>query len=328
MFKFMQAWLSFFNFYVVDGEGGALEGDAITDAFVEVFNPKTDAEAAEAEEKTLAEKAKALAEPAEADPEEAQSDDEKVTVEIDGKTMELTKEQIAEAYKNGLRQDDYSRKTMAAAEERKAAEAEKQKATTERQAYAEKLNTYAIQLQGMLAESESINWDALREADPLEYLRQKDLVEKRQTALYQAGLEKQQIDEINQIEAAQAKQSYLQTQQQELIAKLPAWKDEAKAKAEKAELKDYLRGQGFTDQDISMIEDHRSVLVVRNAMLFDKLMKQAPSATKRVTTAPLKVEAPGVSNEGSDARTKLMKQVRSSKTLTPEQAGNAFSQLL
>lgn len=334
MFKYLQAWLSFFNFYAVDGEGGALEGDAVSDAFSDLLNPKAEAEVAEVEKNALADKAKALAEAetVETEPtEEAEENtevDDKVTIEIDGKALELTKEQIAEAYKNGLRQDDYSRKTMAVAEERKAAEAEKEKARQERTDYADKLTTYAIQLQGALEEAKNIDWDNLLAENPLEYLKQKDLLEKRQAALYQADLEHKQIQELNKVESAEAKESYLKAQQQELIAKLPAWKDETKAKAEKAEIKDYLHGQGYSDQDISLIEDHRSVLIVRNAMLFDKLLKQAPSATKRVASVPAKVERPGAGNEATDARTKIMKQVRSSKSLTTDQAAAAFSQLI
>lgn len=328
MFKYLQAWLSFLTFYAVEGEGGALEGDAITDAFSGLLNPQTEAEIAEVEQNSLADKAKALAEP-EAEVEESEPvETQTVTVEIDGKSVELTTEQIAEAYKNGLRQDDYSRKTMAVAEERKAAEAEKEKARQERNDYTQKLTNYAIQLQGALEESKSIDWQALIDESPIEYLKQKDLLEKRQAALYQADLEHKQIQELNKLEAQEAKNVYLQAQQQELIAKLPAWKDDKKASAEKAEMKEFLKGQGFSDQDIGMIEDHRSVLIVRNAMLFDKLMQQAPSATKRVASAPAKVERPGVSGEMADARTKIMKQVRSAKSLTTDQAASAFSQLL
>jgi hypothetical protein len=333
MFKFVKLWLSFFSFNAVEGEGGSLEGDAAVDAFANILNPPSEEEIKENEALETAKQAKELAGEAETteevveEPEEAEG--EKITIEIDGKMVELTPKEVAEAYKNGLRQDDYTRKTMAAAEERKAAEAEVQKARQERNEYHQKLTTYAIQLQGMLAESQNINFDELRESDPIEYLKQKDLLEKRQLALQQANYEHQQIEQLNAEEAKQAQAQYLQTQQQELLAKLPAWKDEAKAKAEKEEIKAYLKGQGFSDQDIAGVGDHRHVLLIRQAMLFDKLMKQAPAATKKVASAPVKVERPGVANESTNAqRDKVMKQVRSSKSLTTDQAANAFSSIL
>jgi hypothetical protein len=333
MFKFVMMWLSFCSFNVVEGEGegGGLSGDAAVDAFSNILNPPSETEIAEAEEKSKAEQARELAGEASDEIDDANTDEvesEKITVEIDGKMVELTPKEVAEAYKNGLRQDDYTRKTMAAAEERKAAEAEVTKARQERNDYASKLTTYAIQLQGMLAEQQNINFDELRESDPIEYLKQKDLLEKRQLALQQAAIEHQQITQLNEQEALQAQSQYLQTQQQELLAKLPVWKDEKKATAEKAEIKEFLKGHGFTDQDISQVADHRHVILLRNAMLFDKLMKQAPTAAKRVTQAPAKVERPGVAADSSNERAKVMKQVRSTKSLTTDQAASAFSTLL
>jgi hypothetical protein len=333
MFKFVKLWLSFFSFNAVEGEGGSLEGNAAVDAFTNILNPPSEEEIKESETLETAKQAKELAGEAETSEEDAgdteDEEGEKITIEIDGKMVELTPKEVAEAYKNGLRQDDYTRKTMAAAEERKAADAEVQKARTERAEYHQKLTTYAIQLQGTLAESQAINFDELRESDPIEYLKQKDLLEKRQLALNQAYQEHQQIEQLNAQEAEQAKIQYLQTQQQELLAKLPAWKDETKAKAEKEDIKAYLKGQGFSDQDIAGVGDHRQVLLIRNAMLFDKLMKQAPAATKKVASAPAKVERPGVSNLSDNAqRDKVMKQVRSSKSLTTDQAASAFSALI
>jgi hypothetical protein len=333
MFKFVKLWLSFFSFNAVEGEGGSLEGNAAVDAFANILNPPSEEEVKESEALETAKQAKELAGEAETSEEDAddteEEEGEKITIEIDGKMVELTPKEVAEAYKNGLRQDDYTRKTMAAAEERKAADAEVQKARTERAEYHQKLTTYAIQLQGTLAESQAINFDELRESDPIEYLKQKDLLEKRQLALNQAYQEHQQIEQLNAQEAEQAKIQYLQTQQQELLAKLPAWKDETKAKAEKEDIKAYLKGQGFSDQDIAGVGDHRQVLLIRNAMLFDKLMKQAPAATKKVASAPAKAERPGVSNLSDNAqRDKVMKQVRSSKSLTTDQAASAFSALI
>lgn len=335
MFKLLSTWKSLFIFSAVDGEsGGSLEGDAITDAFSSLLNPPSETELAQAEEVKQAEKAKQLAGEAteKADEAEAVDDpetaDEKITIEVDGKMVELTPQQVAEAYKNGLRQDDYTRKTMAVAEERKAAETEATKTRNERNDYAQKLNTFGIQLQGLVEESQGIDFERLITEDPVQYLKQKDLLEKRQAALYQANIEYQQIQALNQSEAEQAQTSYLQTQQQELIAKLPVWKDEQKAAADKAEIKDYLKGQGFTDQDIAQVQDHRHVILLRNAMLFDKLMKEAPSAAKRVAATPAKVERPGVSNDLGDQRSKLMKQVRNQRTLSDKDADRAFAALL
>ncbi len=123
----------------------------------------------------------------EAEPEgEAEANDEEiVTIEVDGKPIELTKAQLAEAYKSGLRQADYTKKTTEVSEQRKAAEAEIQKAQHERASYAQRLQQQEAVLSAALQEQQNINWEQLLESDPVEFMRQKHLSERRQAALQQ-----------------------------------------------------------------------------------------------------------------------------------------------
>ena len=251
-----------------------------------------------------------------------------VTVEVDGKTVTLTPEQIAEAYKNGLRQEDYTRKTQQVAEERRAAEAETAKAAQERVAYAEKLNNLAIQLEGVLNEQSQIDWNGLLERDPVEYLKQQHLYQTRQAQLNQAQQAKLYLDQQSKAEQAQALERHLTEQHNLLIEKLPAWKDPAKASAERTELANFLKDKGFTEQDISTVTDHRHVLLIRNAMQFEKLLKQAPDATKRVQTAPVKVERSGQGKADTDESNKIMTKIRRSSSISLDEAAAAFKSIL
>ena len=80
-------------------------------------------------------------------------------------------------------QADYTKKTMAAADERKAATAETQKAQQERATYAQNLQEMQIRLEGALQEqSKAIDWEQLLNSDPVEYLKQQHLVQSRPTA--------------------------------------------------------------------------------------------------------------------------------------------------
>lgn len=302
---------------------GDLSIDQATNIFASILEPKEPLEQANADVETVEpttepEQVEEVSEPAEGD----------VTVEIDGKTVTLTKEQIAESYKNGLRQQDYTKKTMEVAETRKAAEAEKAQAVAERNAYAERLNASAIQLQNALQEQSQINWNELLESDPVEYLKQQHLYQQRQAAFQQSSQELQYINQLNQQEQQQALKSYLDAQQQDLLAKLPAWKDEAKAKADKAEIREFLKLEGFSDNDISQVADHRHVLLVKDAMAFRKLLKQAPDATKRVQSAPVRVERSGngENNAPSDAHKNAMNRLRKSGSI--EDATAVFANLI
>lgn len=303
--------------------------DSAVDAFAQALEPpKVEEQSAEAlEAEALAELTKVKEAEATEQDESADADGEKVTIEVDGKTLELSKAELADAYKNGLRQADYTQKTMAAAEARKAAEAETSKAQQERQTYATNLQKMALQLEGALEQQQKIDWDALISADPVEAMRQQHLLQKRQAALNETVQQLQAIEAQTKAEQAQQMQSYRQEQQKELLAKLPEWKDEAKATAEKAALKTYLKNQGFDDAAIGNISDHRAVLLGRKAMLYDQMMSKATAAAKKVQALPQKVVRPGVGDTPHlDGRSAAMQKL--GRTGRVEDAAAAIAHLL
>jgi hypothetical protein len=300
---------------------GDLTVDQATEIFANILEPKEEVEGQEeAVESTTDEQS-------EQEPEQEPIKGE-VTIQVDGKLVTLTPEQIAESYKNGLRQSDYTRKTMEIAEERKAAEAEKSRAMQERQAYTEKLGMYQMQLEAALQEQSQTDWAALLEADPVEYLKQQHLYQDRQAKLNQARQEYSNLAQLTQHEQQEALRNYVNAQQQELIAKLPAWKDEAKAKAEKEEIRGFLKETGFTDEEVAQVFDHRHVLLVRDAMQFRKLMKEAPQATKRVQTAPVRAERSGTGENSAPSDELKAAQNRLRRSGSIEDATAVFARLL
>jgi hypothetical protein len=246
------------------------------------------------------------------------------TVKIDGKEVEVSLDELKNGYQ---RQSDYTKKTMEAAEQRKTADAETQKAQQERQEYNSQLQRMAVQLEGVLEQQSQIDWSALIEADPVEYLKQRQLYEQRQALYQQNTQERQKLFQQHQHEQAQAHQSYLAEQQDNLLAKLPDWKDDAKAAAEKTAISKFLQEQGFEAEDISSIADHRHVLVARKAMLYDQLMAKANVQAKKVQEAPQRVVKPGVTSNGTpDGRTTAAK--RHERNGTVETGAQVFRQFL
>lgn len=254
--------------------------------------------------------------------------DAPITVEVDGKQVTLTKEQIADAYKNGLRQSDYTQKTMAVAEQRKAAEAETRKAQEERAAYSQNLQKMAAQLDAVIEQQEKTDWNALLESDPVEFLKQKHLYDTRQAARQKVQQETAELQKRIQAEQAEAFKSHLAQQQEQLLAKLPEWKNEAKAKSEREALKTYLQEQGFESKDIDAIADHRAVILSRKAMLYDQMMAKASAAAKKIQNAPTKVVQPGSSTETNplDGRTRAMQRLQ--KTGSVDDAAAVFAGIL
>lgn len=247
-----------------------------------------------------------------------------VTVKIDGKDVELPLSELKNGYQ---RQADYTRKTMEAAEQRKAAEAERSQAHQERQAYAVNLQRMQAQLEGALQQQQQTNWEELLQSDPVEYLRQQHQAQARQAQLGQVYAEQQRVAALQQAEAQQAQMRHLQSQQQDLLAKLPEWRDDAKSKAEKVAIRDYLAQQGYEPDAINNIADARAVILARKAMLYDQMVGKASAAAKKVSTLPTKVERPGTGdNPGLDRRSSAYQRL--SKSGRAEDAAALFAAIL
>lgn len=306
-----------------------LSADQAAAAFSALLEP---AEVVEKEKPVQTEsdaEAEAKAEPnAKEEGDDAEPEDgETITVLVDGKPVELTKAQIAEAHKNGLRQADYTRKTQETAELRKTAEAETAKAREERIQYAQGLQRHQVQLEGALQEQGQINWQALLDADPVEYLKQQHLAQSRQAALQQNLNQQRHLKAQHEAEQAASREIHLTSQRETLLAKIPEWKDEAKHKAGIAELRSYLMDQGYAPEDMQNIDDHRAIVNVRKAMLYDQMIEKAKVAAKKVANLPQRTERPsGGESQGLDRRSAAFQRL--SKSGSREDAAAVFTSLL
>lgn len=312
---------------------GELDASQVTTLIANILDPAT--EPGESKPEEPADKAAEPEKVEEPKPEEekpeqedAPDPEETITIEVDGKAVEIKKSELPDLYKGQLRQADYTKKTMEVAEQRKAAEAEATKAREERQQYAQGLQQAQALLQAQLQEQGQIDWQKLLETDPVEYLKQQHLAQARHAKLQQINQEQQQLHARTQAEHAEQMRAFIRTQQDELLAKLPEWKDESKAKVEKQALKEYLSKEGFDEQALNSISDHRAVLLARKAMLYDQMMSKAQAAAKKVQTLPQKVERPGSGAKVSplDGRSSAMRQL--SKTGKLEDGVSLLAQLL
>lgn len=246
-----------------------------------------------------------------------------VTVQINGKSVEVPLTELTASYQ---KDKAASEKFEQAAALRKTADADISKAQQERAAYADNLQRIGLQLEAVLQNQSSIDWGALLKSDPVEYLEQQRLANDRQAQLNQVNQQRHSIALQQQAEQQQAHQNYLETQQQELLAKLPAWKDQAKAAAERDALKTYLKAEGYDQRAIDGISDHKAVVLARKAMLYDQMISKATAATKKVATLPQKVERPGVADStNTDKRTASYQ--RFAKSGSVEDAGRLFAQM-
>lgn len=301
-------------------ESTPLNVDGAAAAFAELLDPKKDSPSEQPEEvKDEAPEAEEVE-----TPEAEVEDDPLITIKVNGEEIQVPLSELKNGYQ---RQSDYTKKTMEAAEQRKVAEAEVQKATQERQAYAANLQRMQAQLEVALQDQQNINWNELLNTDPQEYLKQKHLFEQRQAALQQTFAEQHQLGQVMQAEEQARHQDYLKQQQDELLAKLPEWKDAKKAQAEKLAIRSYLIEQGYAEQMVDNLAEANMVVTARKAMLFDQMMAKAKAAEKKVATLPQKVEKPGTgANPSLDRRTSAFQKL--SKSGRVEDAAAVFASLL
>lgn len=224
----------------------------------------------------------------EAPKEQTEAEQPRFSVKIDGKEQEVTLEELRAGYQ---RQADYTRKTMATAEERKAAEAEKAQIAQERQYYAQTVQQYVEALQANQGPSDA-ELQRLSTEDPAGYVQA--LEQRRQhEARFQRAQSDLQIAQAKQRDdQARARQEHTAKAAEKLVELVPEWRDEGKAKAGKAEVAEYLVSQGYTPDLVSTVNDPIAVAIARKAALYDKLMAQKSVVEKKVTEAP-KITSPG-----------------------------------
>jgi hypothetical protein len=215
--------------------------------------------------------------------EETQEEEEQpqvYTVKVDGKEIEVTLDELQKGYS---RTQDYTRKTQQVAETRKAVEAEAQAIRAEREQYAQLLGALKQQLES--AET-PVDMDRLRDEDPIEWVRQSEIRRQKQEKLAAIQSEQQRLSELAQQQRAQELQAHLASQQEALLQAVPEWKDSKKAQAEKALLVEFGKKIGFSDEELKNVYDHRAVIALRKAALYDQMMSKRGQIKPVVNNGP------------------------------------------
>lgn len=189
------------------------------------------------------------------------------TIEVDGE--EITIEELRSGH---LRQKDYTRKTQELAENRKAMEAQYQEIERERAEYAQLLPAMAERIQ-QAAEQEP-DWDTLYDADPVMAAKAERQWRKEQEGrvaqLQAVQAEQQRMQQIAAQKHQHLQQSYLEQQRHILPDIIPEWRDKKVAATEATQIRDFLLGEGFSEQDVSGMSNATLVKLARKAMLYDR----------------------------------------------------------
>ena len=243
------------------------------------------------------------------------------TVKVDGKEVEVTLDELQKGYS---RTQDYTRKTQQIAEIRKQVEVETEAVRAERAQYAQMLGALQAQLQGTETQ---IDWDRLYHEDPIEWVRQKEVMRERQEKFQAIQFEQQRMAQLSQQEQQQQLASHLQEQHTKLLEIIPEWKDPVKAKAEKQLLVEFGQKTGFTPEELKAIVDHRAVVALRKAALYDQMMTKRKAITPVTNNGPRPAK-PGAAGRVSQTTEAVRAKQRLAKTGRVDDAASAIYQLL
>ncbi len=256
----------------------------------------------------------------EEEPEE-QEQQQTFTVKVDGKEVSVTLDELQKGYS---RTQDYTRKTQQIAEVRKQVEQETQAVRAEREQYAQLLGALQAQLQ---SSEPQVDLDRLYNEDPIEWVRQKEVMRERQEKMAAIQSEQQRLAQVSQYEQQRAMEAQLASQQEALLAALPEWKDPKKAKAEKALVIESAKAAGFTDEDLKSVYDHRLVLLLRKAALFDQMVSKRQGIKPVVNNGPRPAK-PGAAGRVSTTTESTRAKQRLAKTGRIDDAVSAIELLL
>jgi hypothetical protein len=242
---------------------------------------------------------------------------------VGGEEVEVELDELINGYQ---RSKDYTQKSQALAEQRKAIDAERghlEQVKQERMAYAQKLKA----LDSFLSQqNRGEDLEVLKETDPIGYAVKVAEQSQREKQLSVVRAEQNRIAQQQQVEQQQNLQNHLKYESEKLTSVIPELAT-PKGDAIRKEIREYAKSVGWSDQELSSVYDHRAVLTLYKAMKFEQLQKGKSDTLKKVQQAP-KMLKPGTStpNTKSAQDKQVMQKLRQSGKV--RDAAAAFERFL
>ena len=203
-------------------------------------------------------------------------------VKASGEEVEVELDELIKGYQQGT---DYTKKSQALAEQRKAIEAERnhlEYVKQERQAYAQKLQA----LDSFLTQqNQGVDLEVLKETDPIGYAVAVAEQSQREKQLAVVRNEQQRIAQQQQAEQQSQLQAHLRTESEKLVSLIPELAT-PQGDAVRKQIRDYAKSVGWTDQELSSVYDSRAVQTLYKAMKYEQLQKSKPELNKKLQSAP------------------------------------------
>mgnify|MGYP003108430503 FL=1 len=258
-----------------------------------------------------------------------ESSEELYKIKVGDQELEVTLDELKNGYS---RQQDYTRKTKKLSEDKtqvddlqKSLTRQNEEAKIRRDQYEKQLEVLS---QHLKSTENNVDLDRLYQEDPAEYVRQKAEIDRRKEMMEATRQEQQRVMAEKQKEHEKTYNAYLEKERKLLAEKLPIYGDKDKGPTFVKNLTDYAKSIGYTDQEISMLVDHRAVLMLANAYRYNKL-RNSKVKDKKVVKTPRVVSSssPKVQDDNDNVKRIRSKKANLKKTGSVKDAVSVLREL-
>ena len=255
--------------------------------------------------------------------EQESSNDKYYPIKLDGENMEITLDEALQGYQ---RQSDYTKKTQALADDRKQVEAEKEALLRQRDHYKQTVDKLVSEQQTQ--STQEPDWDELYEADPLQWMKQKEEFRANKEKSIELQQEQFRLQQEQKQEQQAQMQQFMTQQHDVLLDAIPEWKDPQVMAREKSEIKQYAQSIGYSVEEIGQVYDSRAVLALRTGMKASGLSGKGAAKLRPIKEA-IRSVTPGSAAQQPRQYTSVSKaKMKLAKTGKMSDAEQIFKHLL
>lgn len=232
-----------------------------------------------------------------------------------GEEIATTVKELRDGY---FRTQDYTKKTQALAEERRAAQ---QEADKQQQEWAGYLNQMEVTLNTLIGGRTEQEWAELERKDRYTYLEEKDKHHALLTRREAVKAEQERVQREQQEKSQEQFKAYVTAEKEQLFAALPEWKENPEtANRDWHRMVDYGKTLGYTEQDLKSVVDHRMVVILRDAARLHALeakRQRSPGTSSSKVRKSNKGQLPAGTPKNRGTKTAKLRE--SSKNLAKKQ---------
>jgi hypothetical protein len=245
------------------------------------------------------------------DTESAEADDPVYTTP-DGESVNL--DELKRGY---LRQSDYTRKTQELAQGRQQVQEAAGRIGEYETEVAKNLELALNVIEPQLAAFASTDWESLASQDAYAYAEQRALFDQAQARYGQLTAAAQQTVESAKAQREYQRQQMVAQEKQKLQMALPDLADPKEGRKMAAAIKEYALSSGLSEEEAGNIVDHRLIVMLNKARMYDELNASTLTASKKkVQKGPKKVIKAGQPQTRAEKKAAGNKQLRAKLAAT------------